>query len=130
MADQGPAAMSLEVPALAEMAATVRAFAVAAAREAGGDEDLVACARLAASELLANAVQAGVDGPCRFETASEAGGFVLIAHGIGPLVDAEGDDATRDPEAWLSTHRAAILRALGEVVVRGSDVRVSLPSGP
>jgi anti-sigma regulatory factor (Ser/Thr protein kinase) len=80
--------MTLEIPVDPAYAVTARLFVAAAARDLGAADGTIEDLRLAASELVANAVEVGEPGPVRLSLrADQAGGIHLDATGVGPLVD-------------------------------------------
>jgi anti-sigma regulatory factor (Ser/Thr protein kinase) len=83
-----PGEMTLEIPAEAAYAVTARLFVVAAARDLGVSEQITEDLRLAASELVANAVEAGGSGPIRLALRGDPGTVRLEVSGIGDVVDA------------------------------------------
>jgi anti-sigma regulatory factor (Ser/Thr protein kinase) len=83
-----PDEMTLEIPADAAYAVTARLFVVAAARDLGVSDGTAEDLRLAASELVANAVEAGQPGPIRLTIRGDPTAVHLEAAGVGPLVDA------------------------------------------
>jgi anti-sigma regulatory factor (Ser/Thr protein kinase) len=80
--------MTLEIPADAAYGVTARLFVVAAARDLGVSEEITEDLRLAASELVANAVEAGRPGPIRLALRGDPGTVRLEVSGIGEVVDA------------------------------------------
>jgi anti-sigma regulatory factor (Ser/Thr protein kinase) len=83
MADE----MSLEIPADAAYAVTARRFIVTATRALGLPDGTVEDLRLAASELVANAVESGAPGPIRFSLVPDGSEVSLDVSGIGALSD-------------------------------------------
>jgi hypothetical protein len=82
-----PDEMSLEIPADAAFAVTARRFIVTAARALGLPDGTAEDLRLAASELVANAVESGVPGPVRFALIPDGSQVSLHASGVGALSD-------------------------------------------
>jgi anti-sigma regulatory factor (Ser/Thr protein kinase) len=82
-----PDEMTLEIPAEAAYAVTARLFVVTAARDLGAPDGIVEDLRLAASELVANAVEAGQPGPIRLTVRADQTGIRLDASGVGSLRD-------------------------------------------
>jgi anti-sigma regulatory factor (Ser/Thr protein kinase) len=82
-----PDEMTLEIPAEAAYAVTARIFIVTAARDLGASDGTVEDLRLAASELVANAVEAGQPGPIRLTVRAHPTGIGLDASGVGSLRD-------------------------------------------
>lgn len=79
----------LEVPADAAFALTARQFVASLSRVLGADEATVDDLRLAASELVANAVETGADGPVALSLGRSDGSLRLRATGAGPIADGE-----------------------------------------
>jgi anti-sigma regulatory factor (Ser/Thr protein kinase) len=79
--------MTLEIPADAAFAVTARLFVVAAARGLGVADGTSEDLRLAASELVANAVETGQPGPIRLTVAITENEIRLEVQGAGPLAD-------------------------------------------
>ena len=84
-----PADGRLEIPAEAAFAVTARQFVVSLSRLLGADEATVDDLRLAASELIANAVETGADGPVALSLGRSDGALRLHATGIGSIADDE-----------------------------------------
>ncbi len=82
-----PDEMSLEIPADAAYAVTARRFIVTAAHALGLPDGTVEELRLAASELVANAVETGVPGPIRLALIPDGSEVCLDASGVGALSD-------------------------------------------
>ena len=82
-----PDDMTLEIPADAAFAVTARLFVAAAARGLGIADGTIEDLRLAASELVANAVETGQPGPIRLTVGLEGDGIRLEARGAGPLAN-------------------------------------------
>jgi anti-sigma regulatory factor (Ser/Thr protein kinase) len=80
--------MTLEIPADAAYAVTARLFVVAAARDLGVSEEATEDLRLAASELVANAVEAGGVGSIRLALRGDPGTVRFEVSGVGEVVDA------------------------------------------
>jgi enoyl-CoA hydratase/carnithine racemase len=80
--------MRLEMPVDPAYAVTARLFVAAAARSLGIADGAVEDLRLAASELVANAVETRDPGPILFVMSREGSEVVLDATGIGRLGDA------------------------------------------
>ena len=115
-----PDEMTLEIPADAVYAVTARLFVVAAARDLGVSDGIAEDLRLAASELVANAVEAGEPGPIRLTLRGDPAGVQLEASGVGAL----RDDAPVSRRALLeSLFDATDAAAHGEVSIR-------VPAGP
>jgi histidine kinase-like protein len=80
--------LSLEIPVDPAFAVTARIFVATAARDLGLSEGIVEDLRLASSELVANAVEVGEQGPIRLVLRiREEGDVDLDATGVGALVD-------------------------------------------
>ena len=79
--------MTLEIPADAAYAVTARLFVAAAARELGVANGTAEDLRLAASELVANAVEVDEPGPIRLTLRADDAGIHLEATGVGLLTD-------------------------------------------
>jgi histidine kinase-like protein len=80
--------LSLEIPVDPAFAVTARLFVATAARDLGLPEGIVEDLRLASSELVANAVEIGEEGPIRLVLRIRDEGDVdLDASGVGALVD-------------------------------------------
>jgi anti-sigma regulatory factor (Ser/Thr protein kinase) len=82
-----PGEMALEIPADAAFAVTARLFAAAAARGLGVADGTAEDLRLAASELVANAVETGQPGPVRLTIGVEGDEIRLEARGAGRLMN-------------------------------------------
>jgi anti-sigma regulatory factor (Ser/Thr protein kinase) len=82
-----PDDMTLEIPADPVYAVTARMFVVAAARDLGLSDETAEDLRLAASELVANAVEAGEPGPIRLTLRGDPTTVHLEASGVGVLSD-------------------------------------------
>jgi anti-sigma regulatory factor (Ser/Thr protein kinase) len=113
-----PSEMTLEIPADAAYAVTARLFVVAAARDLGVPDEIAEDLRLAASELVANAVEAGLPGPIRLALHGDAGAVRLDVSGVGAIVD--------DPPI----SRRALLESLFDAPDLAEDgrVRISVPT--
>jgi anti-sigma regulatory factor (Ser/Thr protein kinase) len=79
--------MTLEIPADAAFAVTARLFVVAAARGLGLADGTIEDLRLAASELVANAVETGQPGPIRLTVGLDESEIRLEVEGAGTLAD-------------------------------------------
>jgi anti-sigma regulatory factor (Ser/Thr protein kinase) len=79
--------MTLEIPADAAFAVTARLFVVAAARGLGLADGTIEDLRLAASELVANAVETGQPGPIRLTVGLDESEIRLEVQGAGTLAD-------------------------------------------
>jgi anti-sigma regulatory factor (Ser/Thr protein kinase) len=114
MADE----MSLEIPADAAYAVTARRFIVTATRALGLPDGTVEDLRLAASELVANAVEAGAPGPIRFALVPDGSEVSLEVSGTGALSD----------EPLIS--RRALLEGLfdAEHLVQEPILRIRVPA--
>lgn len=110
--------MILEIPADAAYAVTARLFVVAAARELGVADGIAEDLRLAASELVANAVEAGRPGPIRLTLSGGPTAVHLEASGVGVLLD----------EPPVS--RRALLESLFDAtdIGDGADVHIRVPA--
>jgi anti-sigma regulatory factor (Ser/Thr protein kinase) len=110
--------MTLEIPADAAYAVTARLFVAAAARDLGVPEEIAEDLRLAASELVANAVEAGRPGPIRLALHGDAGAVRLDVSGVGAIVD----------DSPIS--RRALLESLFDATDLAEDgrVRISVPT--
>jgi anti-sigma regulatory factor (Ser/Thr protein kinase) len=82
-----PGEMRLEIPADAVYAVTARRFIVTATRALGLPDGTVEDLRLAASELVANAVDSGAPGPITFTLIPDGSEIYLEASGVGGLTD-------------------------------------------
>ena len=97
----GGSGYSLEVPAAAEMATTVRVFAAGSARAMGSEEQQIEEVRLITTELLANTIETG--GTQLFLTlSSDQGGWRIEAHGAGSLVTGTAEHSV-DRRALISS---------------------------
>jgi anti-sigma regulatory factor (Ser/Thr protein kinase) len=114
MADE----ISLEIPADAAYAVTARRFIVTATRALGLPDRTVEDLRLAASELVANAVESGARGPIRFALVPDGSEVSLDVSGVGALSD----------EPPIS--RRALLEGLfdAEHLVQDPIVRIRVPA--
>jgi anti-sigma regulatory factor (Ser/Thr protein kinase) len=114
MADE----MSLEIPANAAYAVTARRFIVTATRALGLPDGTVEDLRLAASELVANAVGSGAPGPIRFALVPDGSEVCLDVSGVGALSD----------EPPIS--RRALLEGLfdAEHLVQDPIIRIRVPA--
>ena len=110
--------MSLEIPSDAAHAVTARRFIVTATRALGLPDGTVEDLRLAASELVANAVESGAPGPIRFALVPDGSEVSLDVSGIGRLSD----------EPPIS--RRALLEGLfdAEHLVQDPIVRIRVPA--
>ena len=79
----------LEIPAEAAFAVTARQFVASLAGVLGADPATVDDLRLAASELVANAVETGAGGPVSLSLGRIEGTIRLAATGTGPIADDE-----------------------------------------
>jgi len=113
-----PGEMTLEIPADAAYAVTARLFVVAAARDLGVSEVIAEDLRLAASELVANAVEAGRPGPIRLALRADPGTVRLEVSGVGAIVDAS------------PISRRALLESLFDAtdLAEEDQVRISVPA--
>jgi anti-sigma regulatory factor (Ser/Thr protein kinase) len=102
--------LTLEIPVDPAYAVTARLFVATAARDLGLRDGSVDDLRLAVSELVANAVETGEPGPIALTVATEAGGLLVLATGVGPIGDAP------------PISRRSLLQAL-------MDIDVSVPVG-
>src|SRR5436309_14137554 len=111
--------MTLEIPADGTYAVTARLFVVAAARDLGVADGIAEDLRLAASELVANAVEAGQPGPIRLTLRGDAAAVRLEASGVGALMD----------ESPVS--RRALLESLFDATDLGGDgsIHIRVPAG-
>jgi len=80
--------MILEIPVDAAYAVTARLFVATAAREMGLPDGTVEDLRLAASELVANAVETSAPGPIRLTVLREGSDVILDVVGAGTISDA------------------------------------------
>ena len=115
-----PGEMTLEIPAEAAYAVTARLFVVAAARDLGVSEEIAEDLRLAASELVANAVEADRPGPIRLALRSDQGTVRLVVSGVGEVEDAS------------PISRRALLESLFDATDLAEEGRVgiSVPAEP
>lgn len=115
-----PADGALWIPAEPAFAMTARQFVASLARVLGADDATVEDLRLAASELVANAVETAAPGPVSLNLARSDGGLRLSATGIGPIADGE------------PVSRRRLLESLFDSATFGDDgrvdVAVALPS--
>jgi len=118
-----PDELVLEIPADAAFAVTARLFVAAAARGLGIGDGATEDLRLAASELVANAVETGQPGPIRLTVCLDENSIRLDASGAGHL----RDDPPISRQALLGSLFEArddaehgILR-LSAPVIRGAD---------
>lgn len=111
-----PRPFELRVPADPAMGVTVRVFVTEAARRSGLAAEDVDDLRLAATELLANAVETG---QLRLELAVRVDGdrWYLRATGAGEL--------RAEPDAVVA--RAALLEGLAEVRLIDGAIEISSP---
>jgi anti-sigma regulatory factor (Ser/Thr protein kinase) len=109
--------MTLEIPAEPAYAVTARLFVVAAARDLGVSDETAEDLRLAASELVANAVDAGEPGPIRLTVRGDTTSVHLEASGVGVLSDV----------APIS--RRALLESLFDATDTGADGDVRIRAG-
>ena len=109
--------MVLEVPVDAAYAVTARLFVVTAARDLGLPDPTVEDLRLAASELVANAVESNGTGPIRLALVTDGSDVVLDASGVGPL--------RNDPPI----SRLALLETLFDAgnMLQGERLRIRVP---
>jgi Histidine kinase-like ATPase domain len=116
MADE----MSLEIPADAAYAVTARRFIVTATRALGLPDGTVEDLRLAASELVANAVESRAPGPVRFALVPDGSEVSLEVSGVGALSD----------QPPIS--RRALLEGLFDAAHLAQDptVRIRVPAAP
>jgi anti-sigma regulatory factor (Ser/Thr protein kinase) len=77
--------MTLEIPADPAYAVTARLFVGTAAHDLGLSDETVEDLRLAASELVANAVDAHEPGPIRLTLQIDDVGIRMSATGVGQL---------------------------------------------
>jgi anti-sigma regulatory factor (Ser/Thr protein kinase) len=82
-----PDELTLEIPVDPAYAVTARLFVATAARDLGLRDGSVDDLRLAVSELVANAVETGEPGPIALTIATEPGGLLVLATGVGPIGD-------------------------------------------
>jgi anti-sigma regulatory factor (Ser/Thr protein kinase) len=110
----------MHLPADPALAVSVRVFVAASARLFAIRDADVEDLRLAATELLANAVEHGAD---RLELAltSTDGTWVLAARGAGSFDEAAGDPLVR---------RLDILRGIASVRLDGDRIECSGPLDP
>jgi anti-sigma regulatory factor (Ser/Thr protein kinase) len=109
---------ALEIPADAAFALTARQFVASLARVLGADNATVEDLRLAASELVANAVETGTGAPLVLRLARADGAIHLSATGTGPITDGE------------PVSRRQLLGSLFAGVTLGEDeVEVTAPVG-
>jgi len=108
----------LEIPPDAAFALTARQFVASLAGVLGADPATVDDLRLAASELVANAVETGAPGPLSLRLDAVAGELRLRASGVGPIADGE------------PVSRRQLLSSLFAGVTLGDDeVEVTVPVG-
>jgi anti-sigma regulatory factor (Ser/Thr protein kinase) len=112
--------MTLEIPANAAYAVTARRFIATAARALGLPDGTVVDQRLAASELVGNAVESGAPGPIRFALVPDGSEVSLDVSGVGTLSD--------DPPI----SRRALLEGLFDAghLVQDPIVRIRVPAAP
>ncbi|HEY7478775.1 MAG TPA: hypothetical protein VIB62_11125 [Actinomycetota bacterium] len=112
--------LELEVPAAEAQGLVVRAFAGEVGAGIGLDEERIADLRLAVTELLASAVDAGSD-RLRLTFATDEQRWVLVASGVGDL-------DVPPPELELS-RRDLLSGLFDDIVQEGSSARLGAALG-